>query len=190
MQGLVYWIGHRHSLYHGHPLTEGALVAEVCNLLHANLGANEILLCEEQYSRLTANGELLENLPPLARADLVVVAGITRKRAASEETLASHVVAVAEVKRALASKAEIDQDLDRLAKLKLNTPDVRAFLVVVSESQRPDRFVTPNGNARRAEKKIAGINAHYSVVRVCKANAASRSSKSAHYGCVIEVFAD
>lgn len=32
LQGLVFWIGHRHSLFYDYPLTEGALIAEICNL--------------------------------------------------------------------------------------------------------------------------------------------------------------
>ena len=35
LQGLAFWIGHRHSLFNGYPLVEGALVAEACNLIQA-----------------------------------------------------------------------------------------------------------------------------------------------------------
>jgi hypothetical protein len=37
LQGLAFWIGHRHALYHDHQIPEGALVAEACNLIQANL---------------------------------------------------------------------------------------------------------------------------------------------------------
>src|SRR5450759_1842594 len=37
LQGVTYWMGHRRCFYRNHPLTEGALVAEICNLVHANL---------------------------------------------------------------------------------------------------------------------------------------------------------
>jgi hypothetical protein len=39
LQGLAFWIGCRHSLYAHYPLSEGALVAEACNLIYANLDA-------------------------------------------------------------------------------------------------------------------------------------------------------
>lgn len=96
----------------------------------------------------------------------------------------------ATTKRALAARALIDQDLERLANLMLSNSGVRAFLFVVSESHRPDRFVTPDGLARPGEQKIDGINAHYLVRRICKATATFSGRESAHYACVIEVFAD
>jgi hypothetical protein len=37
MQGGAYWMGHRRCLYRDYPLSDGALVAEVCNLIYANL---------------------------------------------------------------------------------------------------------------------------------------------------------
>ncbi len=43
-------MGHRRCLYRDYPLAEGALVAEVCNLIYANLPENLQLLCEVQYS--------------------------------------------------------------------------------------------------------------------------------------------
>jgi len=33
LQGVAYWMGHRRCLYRDYPLSEGALVAEVCNLI-------------------------------------------------------------------------------------------------------------------------------------------------------------
>ncbi|MCZ6744526.1 MAG: hypothetical protein O7D31_07595 [Alphaproteobacteria bacterium] len=190
MQGLAFWIGHRHSLYRDHPLTEGALVAEACNLIYANLGADEILLCEEQYSRLTLNGSWPANFGPKARADLVIAANITNAQAASAKSLATHLVAVVEVKRASAPKSQIDQDLKRLATLKHNNLDVRALLFVVAEAHRPRRFVAPEGRAILGKHNITGVNAHYRVRRACKAAAAFSGKESAHYACVIEVFAD
>lgn len=35
LQGLAYWMGYRQCLFHGHPLPEGALVAEACGLIQA-----------------------------------------------------------------------------------------------------------------------------------------------------------
>ena len=70
LQGLAFWIGHRHSLYPNYPLAEGALVGEACNLIQANLRADQILLCEEQYSRLMPGGSWPAKLGPKSRADL------------------------------------------------------------------------------------------------------------------------
>ena len=37
LQGLTYWTGHRRCLYRNYPLAEAAFVAELCNLIQANL---------------------------------------------------------------------------------------------------------------------------------------------------------
>ncbi len=43
LQGVAYWMGHRRCLYRDYPLSEGALVAEVCNLIYANLPDTDFL---------------------------------------------------------------------------------------------------------------------------------------------------
>jgi hypothetical protein len=48
LQGVAYWMGHRRCLYRDYPLSEGALVAEVCNLIYANLPDHLELHCEVQ----------------------------------------------------------------------------------------------------------------------------------------------
>ena len=57
LQGVTYWIGHRRCLYRNYRLSEGALVAEVCNLIHANLSDQKLLMCEVQYSKLLHRDE-------------------------------------------------------------------------------------------------------------------------------------
>lgn len=63
LQGLAFWIGHRHSLFSGYPLTEGALVAEACNLIQANLPPDLILLPERMYRNLVPNGTQIKMSP-------------------------------------------------------------------------------------------------------------------------------
>ena len=81
LQGLAFWIGHRHALYRHYPLSEGALVAETCNLIHNHLKGDELLLCEQPYRRLVPRGMEAKGLGAKSRADLVVVAGITPQEA-------------------------------------------------------------------------------------------------------------
>lgn len=80
LQGLAYWIGHRHALYRHYPLSEGALVAETCNLIHAHLKRGELLLCEERYKRLVPEGNFPAGLGSKSRADLVVVENMTSEQ--------------------------------------------------------------------------------------------------------------
>jgi len=96
--------------------------------------------------------------------------------------------AVIEVKRASAPRAQIDQDLKRLAIIKHANPTVRALLFVVAEAHRPKRFVAPEGKAILGKNDIPGQDAHYRVRRACKAAAAFSGKGSAHYACIIEVF--
>lgn len=188
LQGLAFWIGHRHALYRHYPLSEGALVAETCNLIHAHLGDGESLLCEEQYKRLLTTRQLPAGLGSKSRADLVVIHGISPKEANAKSNIAEHAAAVVEVKRYSAPKAQIDYDLQRLSILKQSIPTTRALLFVVSEAKRPARFVTPEGRAILGAAPIPGSNGHYRVRRACKATATFSGKETAHYACIIEVF--
>lgn len=188
LQGLAFWIGHRHALYRHYPLPEGALVAETCNLIHAHLKSGELLLCEQQYKRLAPRGTVLTTPGGKSRADLVVVNGITAEQAKTASSLAHCLVAVIEVKRATAPRAQIDYDLQRLARLKAAVPSTRALLFLVSEAKRPNRFVSPEGRAILGENPIPGTSAKYRVRRACKATAAFSGKESAHYACIVEVF--
>ena len=188
LQGLSFWIGHRHALYRHYPLSEGALVAETCNLIHAHLETGESLLCEEQYRRLLPSGVSTSTLGSKSRADLTVIRGISAKDAKKLPTLAGHIVAVVEVKRASAPKSQIDYDLQRLAKVKAAMPSVRALLFIVSEGKRPTRFVSQEGRAILGETAIPESAGTYRVRRACKATAAFSGKETAHYSCIIEVY--
>jgi len=188
LQGLAFWIGHRHALYRHYPLSEGALVAETCNLVHAHLGDDETLVCEEQYRRLLPLGQNLGPVGVKSRADLTVVRGLTTPQIKKARSLSQNVAAVVEVKRASAPKAQIEYDLRRLALVKTALPNVRTLLFLVSESRRPSRFVSPEGRAILGATPISGTPAEYRVRRACKASAAFSGKETAHYACIIEVF--
>jgi hypothetical protein len=190
LQGLAFWIGHRHSLYPNYPLGESALVAETCNLIFANLGPGEILLCERQYTQLVPIGAWPREQGAKSRADLVVLRGLAHTHAEQQKSLVGFLSAVIEVKRASAPKTQIDRDIKRLAIFKHANPHVRALLFVVAEAHRPKRFVTAEGRAILGKNNIPGADAHYRVRRACKAAAAFSGKESAHYACIIEVFLD
>lgn len=188
LQGLAFWIGHRHALYRHYPLSEGALVAETCNLAYAHLGDDELLICEEQYRRLLPPGHSLGTLGARSRADLTIVRGLTSDQVKEARSLAPHITAVVEVKRASAPKAQLNYDLCRLGALKAAVPHVRALLFVVSEARRPSQFVSAEGRAILGATRVPGADAHYRVRRACKASAAFSGKETAHYACIIEVF--
>lgn len=194
LQGVTYWMGHRRCLYSKYPLAEGALVAEVCNLIHAHLPDRFTLTCEVQYSKLLpeahetgADGPEDEILTQKARADLVVSEGPL-----DFDSGQLHPKFFIEVKRANAPKSQIDSDLRRLAEVRRKYPAARAFLFVISEANRPRRFVNEEGSSRKGEHAIPDMKLSkgwFRVRRTWKAAHAFKTRDKAQYACLIEVYA-
>lgn len=189
LQGLAFWIGHRHSLFHSYPLPEGAMVAEAFNLIQANLSDSLILQPECQYKRLVPIGTQLDGVGDLARADLVIFSNAA-KQLIKKGDIAPYVHFVIEVKRGSASKANIDDDLKRLhAFLSTSQTNARAFLVIVSESKALTRFVF-EGKSRLGTHDIPNSTGCFHVRRTVKAAASFSKKSSAHYVCLLEVFCE
>lgn len=187
LQGLSFWIGHRHSLFNSYPLTEGALVAEACNLIQANLPHHLILLPECMYKNLVPPKTSIKEVSGNSRADLVICSD-NAKMTGREGNISQYVKFIIEVKRASAPNSEINRDLTRLHNyLKSTQNGSRAFLFVVSESLAPRRFVK-NGKSWLGTHQIPKCNGHYRVRRTVKAAASFSGKLSAHYVCLIEVF--
>lgn len=187
LQGLAFWIGHRHSLYKDYPLAEGALVAEACNLIQANLPHELVLMPECMYKNLVAVGSKTHSFGRMTRADLVLCTA-DGKCIGREGNLSAYTKFVIEVKRGNASKQSIDEDLQRLhSYLLVATPGTRCFLLVVSESFAPKRFVK-GGKSILGPQPIPTCSGHLRVRRTVKAAASFSGKESAHYVCLVEVF--
>jgi len=187
LQGLAFWIGHRHSLFMDYPLSEGALVAEACNLIQANLPHELILLPECMYKNLVAEGAAVQGIGTQARADLVLCDSAA-KAIGREGNLSAHTKFVIEVKRGNASAQSINEDLTRLqAFLQVATAGTRCFLFVVSEGLAPRRFVK-DGKSILGAHPIPGATGHFRIRRSVKAAASFSGKESAHYVCLLEVF--
>ena len=183
LQGVAYWMGYRRCLYRDYPLSEGALVAEVCNLIYANLPDHLGLHCEVQYAKLIKSRELPKILQSKIRADLVIAEKAAR---AGSDPVPEFII---EVKRASASKGWIDADLHRLAAARGLCPDARAFLFVISEANRPRRFVLKEGQSIGGKRPIPKSDGYYRVRRTWKAAHAFNKREHAQYACLIEVCA-
>ncbi len=187
LQGLAFWIGRRHSLFRDYPLSEGALVAEACNLIQANLPHELVLMPECMYKNLVSTHTQVEGMGDTARADLVLCSTEARK-IGREGNLSAHTKFVIEVKRGTSNKQSIDADLKRLhSYLKVATSGTRCFLFVVSESRAPRRFVK-DGKSILGLHKIPDSNGHFRVRRSVKAAASFSGKDTAHYVCLLEVF--
>jgi hypothetical protein len=185
LQGLTYWTGHRRCLYRNYPLAEGAFVAELCNLIHANLPDRFSLHCEEQYSTLIRRDERPAQLTERARADLVVYERVPLQNG----EVAHHPRYIIEVKRASAPTAQINADLARLIAVRAVLPDVRTYLVVVAEAQRPKRFISEAGVSITKHQTLAGANGYFKVRRTFKAAHAYTKAERSQYACLIEAYA-
>lgn len=187
LQGLAFWMGHRHSLFKGYPLPEGALVAEACNLIQANLPHDLVLLPECMYKNLIRAGKSIRGVPIRARSDLVLC-DMAAARIGRDRNVAEHTRFVIEVKRSSAGSRLINEDLCRLHSLLLVArTGTRSFLMVVGEGRAPGRFVK-DGKSVLGSHSIPGCNGTYRVRRTVKAAASFSGKESAHYVCLLEVF--
>ena len=187
LQGLAFWIGHRHSFFHTYPLPEGALVAEACNLIQSNLPANLVLLPECMYGNLVPHGTVIDGVTGQSRADLAVCekhAALTGRQG----NVSEHVRFVFEVKRGSASEKDINTDLERLyGFLGATHTQARAFLFVVCEGRSHPRFIK-NGKSILGVHELTGKQGHFRVRRTVKAAASFSGKETAHYVCLVEVF--
>lgn len=187
LQGLAFWIGHRHSLFRDYPLAEGALVAEACNLIQANLPHSLVLFPECLYKNLTPNTQPVAGIGAKARADLVLCDSAA-KPLGREGHIAAYTRFVIEVKRGNASVQSMNDDLARLHSFLENAAvGTRCFLLVVSESRAPSRFVK-DGKSKLGAHEIPGTSGKFHVRRSVKAAASFSGKESAHYVCLIEIF--
>ena len=149
-QGLAFWIGHRRSIYSRHEMSEGALAAELGNLIHAHLRDKDkfSLRYEQPYQKLLPDGVEVKDVTDQARSDMSIWEYYTPKGAKRRRRTPRYVI---ELKRASASNARIDRDLRRLAAIAENSENVRAFLCIASEENRPKRFTKENGIALKEE---------------------------------------
>jgi len=187
MQGICYWMGHRRAYYRHHDLVEGAIVGELANLIHANIGLDDQLSCEVPYKSLIK--DFVPGAPYSERLDLL----IKEKSASGEEKLTA-----IEVKRGKAAPSLVLEDIMSLSILKDIRPDISTFVLIVCENKLPTN--TPwiaadeDGTSRiTANTKImpmftghGHLIGHVKVRRVCKA-LASLKPKAGHTAILIEV---
>ena len=188
LQGLAFWIGHRCSIYSGWELSEGALVGELCNLIHAHLGDDYSLRCEQSYTKFFAAGEKPTAIAAKARVDL----SVWKSRLISDGRRRSVPTFALEVKRAKSQTERIKDDLKRLAAIVEKSAGIRAILCVISEAHLPKTFVTARGFRKVGVFPIEGTDCSYQVIGVLKASPylSSKNIDRAHYCCAVEVLSN
>jgi hypothetical protein len=183
LQGVAFWVGHRQSMYSRYQLSEGALTAELCNLIHTNLPKDYRLRCELSYEKFFP----ADFMPPEVVTGKRVDLSVWKRYEMASGRHGQRPEYVIEVKRANAGNNRINHDLQRLASVIEESEGIRGFLVVLSEGRLPSRFVSPNGRAKGGRVKIVGTKCKCSVVQVWKAARSFSRVDIAHYACLIEV---
>ena len=182
LQGVTFWIGHRRCIYRDYPLLEGAIVAEMCNLLFANAESNLKIECETHYKDFSSKIDQNKRI----RADIAIF----EKNSDLDTKTLKYVI---EVKRYSAGETNFKKDIVRLYELKKILPKIRTFLFIISEAELPSKFVYKNGKKEgfsiRKEFCIPNNNnLYYRVIKTYKAAQAFTKRKRAQYACVLEVF--
>jgi len=191
LQGLAFWMGYRQKLFNGYPLSEAAIVSELCHLIQTNKPDCLKLQPERMYKDLVSleSGKKKPNDTwGQTRADLVLC-GKESKAKGRKDNISDSVRLVIEVKRGSASKQDIEEDLRRLHKfLKAHHSGARAFLFVLSEGRVPNGEFVKDGKAWRGKPPITGCDGgFYQVRRVLKATLSFKGKENAHYACLAEV---
>lgn len=194
LQGVTFWIGYRRSYYKDYPLLEGAIVAELCNLLSSKINPSSDggVFCEVPISNLIQDHTSRAERDTI-RYDLLIAKESKPVRNSRQHNFFDSASIVIEVKRGSASRNEIGRDLQRLAHLNWIRPNIRTFLLIVSEDKLPRQFPW-FADAENPDELVAARNPIYleeisavmKVRRICKALSSVKAS-SAHTAVLIEV---
>lgn len=178
MQGVTYWMGLRDSYFGSYHLTEGAIVAELCNLIAAHLPDDLKLSPEYKIEKLT--GVPVKGRGRKPSFDLA----IEEKRPGRP----SPPLVCVEVKRL--SGGDYEADIDKMADVRKDGAGTwRAFVLITSQAERPEDLVTAKGLAPRGgDFETKKGKTKYRVKRVCKAlHTQKADSVSGYWACLLEL---
>jgi len=138
LQALAHWVAYKKEYFHGHLLPEGAIVAELTQLLSAKIDVKQKLECERMYK------EFDSSIKTTIRADIVIgdkpaklkdMQGGVQKHIHLEQ-----LTEVIEVKRYEGRWDKTLADFKKLARLKGIKSDLRLFQVIVAQQRLPEKL--------------------------------------------------
>jgi hypothetical protein len=168
LQSITYYVGYRLAEYYNYHLSEGTLVDEFVRAVQSRLNNIGLTIRERMYRELHA--DLIEM--GQKRADITIYKG-------------DEVYSVLEVKKSDASANVIESDFVKLIEVKRRLPNVRCFLVLISQRNRPNEYITENGVAVINPRQIDGYDIQ--TIWVAKATDSFDGFENANYACLIEV---
>lgn len=193
LQAITFWIGWNHTRYRHWPLTEGALANELQRHIASGIDPNEVLCAEVDVKHLRDPTKSDDATIREGRVDLVLATKV-KKRSPRNSEFCKSAKALIEIKRSKSGRKQIEDDILRLSQLSQHlNKGARCFLIVISEAgSLPPRFAT-EGTAVKGRQYLDNAkypNVRYRVRRLCRAQAARNSSKSAHCACLVEVYGE
>jgi hypothetical protein len=83
----------------------------------------------------------------------------------------------------------IESDVLKLVEIKERNPEIRCFMLIVSQEKMPRKYVTDKGVSDKISYPIIETNYASIAVRVCKSSSSFRdeSPKKSNYACLVEV---
>ena len=130
LQAMAHWVAYKKQYFNGHLLLEGAIIAELTQLLSAKLDFPLRLKCEMMYR------EIFDQITDQTRTDLVIGKNENDKFIIKE---------VIEVKRYEVNKKvdnfdKIQEDMEKLYLLSKIANCPRLFLVVIGQHKLPSKL--------------------------------------------------
>ena len=195
LQSLAFWMAYRETRYRHHPLTEGAIVHELSELLHSLIKVGDsdknYLYREIRYANICkASQETSRN-----RADILIATEALGVNKARSHDFSRSAKCVVEVKRWPSLTNDIKSDIKRLAKVASHSK-VRTFLIIACQSGIPKKLLDwetgKTGLTKLVQQKILfhdDPTIRYKVRRSCVASASVNKNRSAKVVTMIEVVA-
>ncbi len=153
LQALCYWIAYRKEYFYGNLMPEGAIVAELTQLLSTNCDSSLRIECERMYKDFGSNDD------SNARMDICIGKRVISSVLDSKMKKAQHhqkflekddLFEAIEVKRYEGDIKRLYEDMEKLGKFKVaEQQPIRRFLVVAGQRELPTEFFNKKHNLIR-----------------------------------------
>lgn len=181
LQALAYWVAYKQQYYANSLLPEGAIVAELTQLLSSNIDSGLRVECEKMYK------EIDYTIKDGGRADIIIGAKGKLKDKKGSKISKDELHEVIEVKRYEGSFNRLVNDMEKLSVLNINGTDVRKYLVVIGQKKLPEKIFKDTHNVIR-KNIYTGDGSFKAIPRIGKkAYPTKKESTSGAYAALIEI---
>lgn len=181
LQALAYWIAYKQQYYANSLLPEGAIVAELTQLLSSNIDNSMRVECEKMYK------EIDNTITHGERVDIIIGTKGTLADKKGSKISKENIHEVIEVKRYEGAYKRMIKDMEKLSALNIEGTDGRKYLVVVGQKKLPDKIFNNTQNVKRTNI-YQGDKQLQAVPRLGKkAYPTKKESTSGAYAALIEI---